>query len=144
MRYEDLQKLPPPQFRRACGVKPSTFQAMVEELHDQLDRSGKRGGQNRLSVEDQLLLTLQYWREYRTQFHIGLDFEVSEATVCRIIQRVETTLVRSARFSLPGKRRLLDPEAEWELVALDASEVEIERPQKNSAIGTAARRSDIP
>lgn len=117
---------------------------MVEELHDQLDRSGKRGGQNRLSVEDQLLLTLQYWREYRTQFHIGLDFEVSEATVCRIIQRVETVLVRSARFSLPGKRRLLDPEAECELVALDASEVEIERPKKNSAIGTAARRGDIP
>ena len=140
MRYEALQKLHPTQFRRACGVKPSTFRAMVEELNDQLDRSGKRGGQNRLSVEDQLLLTLQYWREYRTQFHIGLDFEVSEATVCRIIQRVETILVCSARFSLPCKRRLLDPEAEWEVVALDASEVEVERPQKNSELGTAARR----
>jgi hypothetical protein len=30
-------------------------------------------------------MTLQYWREYRTQFHIALDFGVSEATVCRTI-----------------------------------------------------------
>jgi hypothetical protein len=41
--------------------------------------------QNWLSVEDQLLLTLQYWHEYRTQFHIDFDFEVSEAAVCHII-----------------------------------------------------------
>jgi hypothetical protein len=52
---------------------------MVEVLQPHLDRQGKRGGQNSLSVEDQLLITLQYWREYRTQFHIRLDFGV-----CRI------------------------------------------------------------
>lgn len=139
MEYRTLRDLSPSQFRRACGVKVSTFEAMVDELREKLDRSGKRGGQNRLSVEEQLLLALQYWREYRTQFHIGLDFGVSEATVCRIIGRVETTLVRSARFSLPGKRRLLEPECE--AVVIDASEVEVERPKKNSEIGTAARRN---
>ena len=26
-------------------------------------------------------MTLMYWREYRTQFHIGETYEVSEATV---------------------------------------------------------------
>jgi hypothetical protein len=60
-------------------VKVSNFEAMVDELREELDRSGKCGGQNRLSVEEQLLL--QYWWEYRTQFRIGLDFGVSEATV---------------------------------------------------------------
>lgn len=143
MEYATLENLPAPQFKRACGVNRSTFAAMVEELRESLDRSGKRGGQNRLSVENQLLIALQYWREYRTQFHISLDFGVSEATVCRVIGRVETTLVRSARFSLPGKRRLLDPESEYESVALDASEVEVERPKKNSETATAARRSGI-
>ena len=62
---------------------------MVGMLRPSLDCQGKRGGQNRLSVEDQLVLTAQYWREYRTQFHIALDFGVSEATVCRIIAKVE-------------------------------------------------------
>jgi len=115
---------------------------MLEVLRPELDRSGKRGGQNSLSVENQLLLTLQYWREYRTQFHIGLDFGVSEATVCRIINRVETVLVKSGRFALPGKRRLLDPEADESVVVIDVTEVAIERPKKNSVLTTAASRSN--
>jgi len=28
------------------------------------------GGQNKLSVEDQLLVALEYWREYRSQFQL--------------------------------------------------------------------------
>lgn len=141
MLYESLASLPPSQFRRACGFSRSTFQAMLEVLRPELDRSGKRGGQNSLSVENQLLLTLQYWREYRTQFHIGLDFGVSEATVCRIINRVETVLINSGRFALPGKRRLLDPEADESVVVLDVTEVAIERPQKNSVLTTAVSKS---
>lgn len=143
MLYEHLVSLPPAQFRRACGFSRSTFQAMLDVLRPELDRRGKRGGQNSLSVENQLLLTLQYWREYRTQFHIGLDFGVSEATVCRIIDRVETVLVKSGRFALPGKRRLLAPEVDGAVAVLDVTEVMIERPQKNSAPTTAASRNDI-
>lgn len=58
MEYTTLDNLPASQFRRACGVSRSTFAAMVEELRESLDRSGKRGGQNRLSVENQLLIAL--------------------------------------------------------------------------------------
>ena len=43
--------------------------------------------------EDQVLICLQYWREYRTYFHIAQDWLLSESTVCRIVHRVETTLV---------------------------------------------------
>ena len=85
VHYDELNQLPPAQFRRWCGVDRHTFHAMVEVLRPSLERQGKRGGQNRLSVENQLVLTFQYWREYRTQFHIALDFGVSEATVCRTI-----------------------------------------------------------
>lgn len=141
MLYEDLSELPPSQFRRACGVDRSTFAAMVNVLRPYLERSGQRGGQNTLPVEDQLLLTLQYWREYRTQFHIGLDFGVSESTVCRTIAKVETLLVQSGTFRLPGKRRLLEPESDFEVVMVDVSEVAIERPKKNSVATTAASRN---
>jgi hypothetical protein len=47
---------------------------MVEVLRPQLERTGKRGGQNKLNVEDELLLVLEYWREYRTQFHIATSW----------------------------------------------------------------------
>jgi Helix-turn-helix of DDE superfamily endonuclease len=38
----------------------------------------------KLCLEDQALVCLNYWREYRTYFHIASDWEVSEATICRI------------------------------------------------------------
>lgn len=89
MLYEELQRLNPSAFKRACGISCQTFLAMVEVLQPHLESRGKRGGQNHLRAEDQLLMALQYWREYRTQFHIGLDFGVFESTVCRVIEKVE-------------------------------------------------------
>lgn len=78
---------------------------MVEWLRPHLDRTGKRGGQCKLSVEDQLLLVLEYWREYRTQFHIATSWGMSESAVCRLIQKVETLLIKSSKFYLPGKKQ---------------------------------------
>lgn len=138
MLYQQLQVLNPVAFRRACGVKRETFLVMAQVLSPDLERHGKRGGQNRLSVEDQLLIALQYWRQYRTQFDIGLEFGVSEATVCRTIEKVEALLVKSDRFRLPGKRQLQQAEASWDVVVIDVSEVAIERPKKNSVPSTAA------
>lgn len=63
MSYTDLQNLSTTQFKRLCGVSRDTFDDMVEVLRPDLERQGRRGGQNKLSVEDQLLVTLEYWRE---------------------------------------------------------------------------------
>lgn len=57
--YEQLKELNPPDFKRACGVSRGTFYTMVEVLQPHLERQGKRGGQNSLSVQDQLLITMQ-------------------------------------------------------------------------------------
>ena len=42
-----------------------------------------RKGRNRrqLSLEDCWLMRLEYWREYRMQFHIAHSYGVDEATV---------------------------------------------------------------
>ena len=147
MLYQQLQELNPTAFRRACGVKRQAFLAMVAVLRPDLDRQGKRGGQNRLSVEDQLLMVLYYWRHYRTQFDIGLEFDVSEATVCRTVDKVEALLVKSGQFRLPGKRQLQQAESEWEAVVVDVTEVAIERPKKSSepttVVSTNTTRSKL-
>jgi Helix-turn-helix of DDE superfamily endonuclease len=109
MTYEDIQQLNPPQFKRFCGVSRDTLRAMVSVLSPHLDRRGKRGGQPKLSVEDQLLVTLEYWREYRTQFHIAQAWGIHEARVCRIVRKVENPLIRSGVFRLPGKRNSSNP-----------------------------------
>ncbi|WP_229776724.1 transposase family protein [Deinococcus ruber] len=50
-------------------------------------------------------ITLEFWREYRTSFHLGQVWGIHETTVLRTVVRVEDALLRSGGFSLPGKRR---------------------------------------
>ncbi|CAK8723916.1 hypothetical protein LDFHOB_13660 [Candidatus Electronema aureum] len=56
----------------------------------------------KLGRADQLLLTLMYWREYRTEFHIGLAYGISESAVCRTIKKIENALIKSEQFHLPN------------------------------------------
>ena len=94
-----------------------------------------------------------YWREYRTEFHIGLTYGVSEATVCRTIKKVENVLIKSKQFHLPGKKVLQPSDTVIEIVLVDATEQPVERPhlpwravlgEKDNAGITAARRSVTP
>jgi len=73
-------------------------------------------------------MTLMYWREYRTEFHIAQSYGISEAAVCRTIQKVENALVHSGKFRLPGKKALQPSDTFFEVVLVDASEQPIERP----------------
>ena len=141
MTYEQLKHLKPTAFKRRCGVQPETFEQMAQLLRPDLDRRGKRGGQCKLSVEDQLLVVLEYWREYRTQFHIATSWGLSESAVCRLIRKVETLLMDSGKFRLPGKKQLYQNADTWSVLAVDVTESPIERPKKNSELTTVARKS---
>ena len=141
MRYDQLQNHAPADFKRLTGVHPQTFQALLSALQPEQPGFGRPP---KLALADQLLLTLMYWREYRTQFHIAGAYAVSESTVCRTIVRIEQALLRSGKFRLPGKKALRQPEAFLEIVVLDASESPVERPKKNSVATTAARKSATP
>lgn len=85
----------------------------------------------KLRIEDQVLMALQYLREYRTQYHIGTDWGVSESTVCRTTQKIENSLIRSGVFSLPGKKELRQKGTEEKVVAIDVTESPIEKPKEN-------------
>ena len=98
MTYKQIKNLREQVFKRFCGVKPKVFAQMVEVLKQELPKPLQRGGQPKLGVEDQLLMALEYWREYRTYFHIGQSWGVHESTVCRIVHRVEDELIKSGKF----------------------------------------------
>ncbi len=141
MRYETIQHLKDIDFKRLTGVEHGTFQKMLAVIeHARRDY----GRPPKLSQVDQLLLTLMYWREYRTEFHIAQSYGISEATVCRIIRKVEDTLVRSGKFRLPGKKALQPSDTVFEVVLVDVSEQPIERPKKAKNGITAAKRGVIP
>jgi hypothetical protein len=101
MLYSELNPLSSDEFKRLCGVSRNTFSEMVEVLRPHLERQGRRGGQNKLMVEDQLLICLEYWREYRKKFHIGVSWGVHETTVGRILKKIEELLVKCGKFRLP-------------------------------------------
>lgn len=139
MDYEEVKNLKNGDFKRLCGVTKETFVEMCEVVsqHKQQD---KRSRKSSLSIENQLLLTLCFWREYRTMFHPGKDWNLHESNVSRLVRRIEDVLIKSGNFSLPGKKRLLtDDSIKYTMV--DVTEREIERPKKNKADITAARKS---
>jgi len=138
MKYETVQTLRDEDFKRSTGVQRNTFEKMLTVVTTALRDFGRP---TKLSRADQLLLTLMYWREYRTEFHIGLAYGVSEATVCRTIKKVEKVLITSKQFHLPGKKALHASDTVLEIVLVDATEQPIERPQKDNASITVAKRS---
>lgn len=145
MSYENIKTLSPAHFKRYCGVKPETFRRMCEVVRAERTRTQKKPGRPpKLAIEDQILLTLEYWREYPTQFHMAQRWGLSEPTVWRIITRVEDILKRCADFRLPGRKRLRESDNQLEVVVVDATETPIERPKKSNGGTTRARRSGTP
>ena len=141
MRYEDIKDWKKQDFKRLIGVNHETFKKMLAVLNKELPNFGRP---SKLSRADQLLMTLMYWREYRTQFHIAGSYGISEATVCRTINKVEDALVRSGEFSLPGKKVLQSSDTVIKVILVDVSEQPIERPKKSKNGTTAEKRSVTP
>src|SRR5215210_2049814 len=144
MSYEQIKDLRPTDFKRYCGVDPETFQRMVELVSKRLAKARRKSGRPpKLSVEDQVLLTLEYWREYRTLFHLATSWGLHESNVCRVIRRVEDILTKSRAFKLPGKKVLQPADHQIEFVVVDVAETPIERPKKSKKPITVAKRSAI-
>jgi hypothetical protein len=128
MKYEASQNLSTTEFKRLFGVKRETFAQMTDLMQQAAQSKGKGGVKAKLSLEDQILVTLQYWREYRTYFHIANDWEASESTICRIVKKVENVLIKSEKFRLAGKKSLWQKQPPA-LIAIDVTETKVERPK---------------
>ena len=133
------------EFKELFGVKKETFKEMLAVLADAREKRRRKGGplRTKLSVGDQLFLTLQYWREYRTMAHLAFDFDVAKSTVSDTITLVENTLIQNGTFHLPGKKALLEKENAGRTLAVDVTESPIERPKKNKKVGILERKSGI-
>ena len=74
--------------------------------------------------------------------NIAFDYGTNKSTVCDAIHWAEETLIKNELFHLPSRKRLLNDET-IKQVAVDVTEIEIERPQKNKRNITRARKKDI-
>ncbi len=143
MKYPQIQGLEEEKFRRLTGVKRSTFEKMISILNDaDIKKKAKGGRKNKLCIEEQLLMALEYIREYRTYFHTSQSYGVSESSAYKTVKWVEDTLIKHPDFSLPGRKALLKSDMEYEVVLIDATETPIERPKKDKNIITRAKRKN--
>ena len=145
MKFDKVKDLEAEKFRRLTGVKRTTFDKMVVILGEAYKAKKHKGGRSsQLSIEDMLLMTLEYIREYRTYFHISKSYNISESSAYKTVRWVEDTLIKHPDFALPGRKALVKSDMEYDVVLIDATETPIERPKKNKSSSTLEKRKDTP
>ena len=133
MKYKKLRKLSNSVFRRAIGVKKQTFTLMIKIIKEfeEKEIKKKKGRPKKLSIEDRLLMTFEYLREYRTYFHIAQSYGVAESVCYENIKKIENILIKSKKFNLPKRKEILTSENSIEIILVDATESPIERPKRS-------------
>lgn len=142
--YNKINKLGDAQFRRKVGVKRETFNKIVEIVREAEQKRKKLSGRPlKLSYEDQVLMALEYLREYRTYFSLGQIYDLSESNTYKICRRVEDILIKAKEFKLPNRKEVYE-DPNIEVIVVDAVESAIERPKKNKGNTTPERKRSIP
>ncbi len=144
MKYENIKNYKEAAFRQVTGVTVSTYEAMLEVVKRAYGEAHKNRGRHRkCSCEDMLLLTLEYYKEYRSMECIGASYGLTKSTVAKVIKWVEEALIQSGEFSLPGKKKLSQPTVEYEVIVVDTTETPIQRPKNNQRKYYSGKKNGI-
>ena len=129
--YERYRMKKPAEFTRLVGVNYGAFQIILEKLNLQIARFKaekpirRRGRKSSLSIEDQLLLTLIYLRQYHTFLQLGEMFSISESYANKRYEFISSQLLKV--LDVPNQKTL---EKEDLTVLMDVTEQPVERPVK--------------
>jgi hypothetical protein len=136
-----IAKLKESKYQVLFGVHKETFERMLAIVNTAYEEMHKKGGRKRkLSVLDMLIITLEYYHDYRTMENISFDYGVHKQRICEAIAFVEQVLIKDGAFSLPSKRKLTE-ENEVAIVIIDVTECETECPKKNKNQAIPARKN---
>lgn len=146
MRYTSIEHLNKGAFKRLTGVRRATFEVMINivDTTKAIRRKHKsKGRPSKICTADQLLIMLMYYREYRTFFHIGFCYSISEMHTWRIVNDIEKILLTSKKFHLAGKKSLYSTSKKINSLVIDVSEHPVERPKKKQKKTILVRKSGI-
>jgi hypothetical protein len=139
-----ISKMSAGKYKEIFGVEKHVFDRLLRllDVADTFQRKSTAGRKSRLSVLDKLVITLMYWREYRTYRHIAFDYDVGKTQIGDAVLWVENTIIASGLCNLKSARELRDNPSKIKIVIVDVTEQEIERPKRGRRSGTPARKSD--
>ena len=137
---QQVEKFSDKKFQKTFGVNRTTFETMLEVLHNQFQEAHKKGGRKpKATVFDRLCIFFAYYRDRRTIADIANDYNLADSTTFDIISLVEKALLADERFHLPSKRALL--KENFEIAIVDATECQILCPKKNNEISIPEKRN---
>lgn len=87
----------------------------------------RRGKKTSVSLEDQVLITILYLRDYDTFFNIGFSFNICESYANKIYHKISSILIL---FLHPPSSKQLELE-DLGTLAIDVAEQPVERPLKH-------------
>ena len=136
-------KRQPKVFRSLSGIPVEKFEKLYYQLlpiykttemkrFSSASRKRRIGGgrKKELCLEDQLLMTLIYYRHYVSQNFLGILFNLHNSNVSRSIRYIEPQLAKI--FKIPSRKIENElTEQQISLYFIDATEQQINRPQKN-------------
>lgn len=127
MNYENSKSLTDVKFKRLVGVQRETFAQMLQVLNSAYVQTHKRGGRTpKLSLEDLLMATLQYLREYCSYEQIAADFGIHESNLIRRSKWAEEVLIKNG-FHIANRAVTSE-----DTVLVDATEIRVNRPKKTA------------
>ena len=88
-----------PVFKRTLEVKPATFYNMLQVLEQREEGKRKTGRPANLTLKDQLVPPLLFWREYRTYHHMPLALRSPSRPAGFVHFPVERHMVIGSIFS---------------------------------------------
>jgi len=134
-KYKLLQDNP--QYcKRLFGIKFELFEIILgkvqQEKNDYLLKNpiSNRGLEAELSLENQILLTFEYLRQYSTFLSLGFSYGISESYANKIFHKIRPILAKIVGLSNPAKLKYKDIQT----VIIDVTVQPIERPQQNQQL----------
>jgi hypothetical protein len=133
---ERISNMQPSKYKEIFGIEKYVFDRLLRLLilADVFQRKSNAGRKSQLSVLDKLVITMQYWREYRTYRHIAFDYDVGKSTIGEAIIWVEDTIIASGLCNLKSTRELRENTAGIKIAIVDVTEQEIERPKRGKKL----------
>ncbi|TDG94921.1 transposase family protein [Cardinium endosymbiont of Culicoides punctatus] len=105
MKYEHIHQLNAEKFHSLTGVDYESFTKMVTKLVDADNQKKAQGGRkNKLRIEDQLLMTFEYLREYRTYLSMSKTYGISESAAYKAIKWVKSVFDKEPNLKLPERK----------------------------------------
>lgn len=100
MKYEEVSRYSDKKFKRVVGVNRTTFKWMMEILEKEYREKHLRGRSTKLSIEDMLLVAMEYWYEKRTYEQIAASYGLAASNVCRSIKWIESVFEQDGTFQV--------------------------------------------